>query len=214
MVPLKSSIMFLRHKKGPKEYLWFSGPVDLENYDKLHAFSMADNYLKPAEVMLMRFYATQNTRAFQDEADIYFDKDYIYSPRVPKLYFKKNGQWRLDEIHKQTLSLNPNASFLAFYRRFVTDSVFQHHSLNEEIQFVGPDPDDEFSQMEGVITPDFWEAFAPELPRDTIYNIVYGKRHNAPDEKIFVIRGISNGQEVTMTFRHQHDKWKLTKLTE
>ena len=95
MVPLKSSIMFLRHKKGPKEYLWFSGPVDLENYDKLHAFSMADNYLKPAEVMLMRFYATQNTRAFQDEADIYFDKDYIYSPRVPKLYFKKNGQWQV-----------------------------------------------------------------------------------------------------------------------
>ena len=79
---------------------------------------------------------------------------------------------------------------------------------------MGPDPDDEFSQMEGVITPDFWEAFAPELPRDTIYNIVYGKRHNSPDEKIFVIRGISNGQEVTMTFRHQHDKWKLTKLTE
>jgi hypothetical protein len=95
MVPLKSSIMFLRHKKGPKEYLWFSGPVDLENYDKLHAFSMADNYLKPAEVMLMRFYATQNTRAFQDEADIYFDREYLYSPRVPKLYFRKNGQWQM-----------------------------------------------------------------------------------------------------------------------
>ena len=95
MVPLKSSIMFLRHKKGPKEYLWFSGPVNVENFQKLHAFSMVDNYLKPAEVMLMRFYATQNSRAFQDEADIYFDKDYIYSPRVPKLYFKKNGQWQV-----------------------------------------------------------------------------------------------------------------------
>ena len=95
MVPLRNSIMFLRHKKGPKEYLWFSGAVDAENFEKLHAFSMADNYLKPAEVMLMRFYATQNNRAFQDEADIYFDKDYIYSPRVPKLYFKKNGQWQV-----------------------------------------------------------------------------------------------------------------------
>ena len=95
MVPLKPSIMFLRHKKGPKEYLWFSGPVNVENFEKLHAFSMADNYLKPAEVMLMRFYATQNSRAFQDEADIYFDKDYIYSPRVPKLFFKKNGQWQV-----------------------------------------------------------------------------------------------------------------------
>jgi hypothetical protein len=79
---------------------------------------------------------------------------------------------------------------------------------------VGPDPDDEFSQMEGVITPDFWEAFAPELPRDTIYNIIYGKRKTSADDKIFVIRGISNGQEVMLTFHHQHDKWKLTKLSE
>jgi hypothetical protein len=130
------------------------------------------------------------------------------------VFRKKNGQWKLDEIRKQTLSLNPNASFLAFYRRFASDSIFQHQSLNEEIQFVGPDPDDEFSQMEGVITPDFWEAFAPELPRDTIYNIIYGKRKTSADDKIFVIRGISNGQEVMLTFHHQHDKWKLTKLSE
>ena len=95
MVPLRNSIMFLRHKKGSKEYLWFSGPVDVENFQKLHAFSMADNYLKPADVMLMRFYGKQNARAFQDESDIYFDKDYIYSPRVPKLYFRKNGQWQV-----------------------------------------------------------------------------------------------------------------------
>ena len=130
------------------------------------------------------------------------------------VFRKKNGQWKLDEIRKQTLSLNPNASFLAFYRRFASDSIFQHQSLNEEIQFIGPDPDDEFSQMEGVITPDFWEAFAPELPRDTIYNIIYGKRKTSADDKIFVIRGISNGQEVMLTFHHQHDKWKLTKLSE
>ncbi len=101
MVPLKTSIMFLRHKDGPKEYLWFSGSINVENFEKLHAFSMADNYLKASDVMLMRFYATQKSRAFQDEADIYFDKDYIYSPRVPKLYFKKNGQWQaLQETDK------------------------------------------------------------------------------------------------------------------
>lgn len=130
------------------------------------------------------------------------------------MFRKKKGLWMLDEIHKQTLSLNPNSSFLSFYRRFVSDSAFQQQSLNEEIQFVGPDPDDEFSQMEGVITPEFWGAFAPELPHDTIYNIVYGKRKPSSDERIFVIRGISNGQEVEMTFHRQHDIWKLTKLAE
>ena len=94
MVPLRPNIMFMRHKKGPKEYLWFSGPINVKNFEKLHAFSLADNYLKPAEVMLLRFYGSQTSRAFQDEADIYFDKEYLYSPRVPKLYFRKNGQWQ------------------------------------------------------------------------------------------------------------------------
>ena len=95
MVPLRPNIMFMRHKKGPKEYLWFSGPINPQNFEKLHAFSLADNYLKPAEVMLLRFYGSQTSRAFQDEADIYFDKEYLYSPRVPKLYFRKNGQWQI-----------------------------------------------------------------------------------------------------------------------
>ena len=94
MVPLRPNIMFMRHKKGPKEYLWFSGPIHVKNFEKLHAFSLADNYLRPAEVMLLRFYGSQTSRAFQDEADIYFDKEYLYSPRVPKLYFRKNGQWQ------------------------------------------------------------------------------------------------------------------------
>jgi hypothetical protein len=70
MVPLRPNIMFMRHKKGPKEYLWFSGPIDVKNFEKLHAFSLADNYLRPAEVMLLRFYGSQTSRAFQDEADI------------------------------------------------------------------------------------------------------------------------------------------------
>ena len=95
MVPLRPNIMFMRHKKGPKEYLWFTGPIDVKNFEKLHAFSLADNYLRPAEVMLLRFYGSQTSRAFQDEADIYFDREYLYSPRVPKLYFRKNGQWQM-----------------------------------------------------------------------------------------------------------------------
>jgi len=110
MVPLRPNIMFMRHKKGPKEYLWFTGPVDVKNFEKLHAFSLADNYLRPAEVMLLRFYGSQTSRAFQDEADIYFDREYIYSPRVPKLYFRKNGQWQMIQETERPgiISINSN----------------------------------------------------------------------------------------------------------
>lgn len=127
---------------------------------------------------------------------------------------RKNGRWMLDRMNKQTMSHNPNASFLSFYRRFATDSVFRQQSLAQEIAFSGPDPDNDFEQMEGVITPDFWDAFAPELPHGTIYNIVYGHPHTHSNVKIFLLRGIANGMEVALTFRREHNEWKLTKLSE
>jgi hypothetical protein len=130
------------------------------------------------------------------------------------LFRRDNGRWMLYEIRNQTLPRNTNASFIEFYRQFVSDSVFQHESLSEEMEFVGPDPDDDFSQMEGVITPDFWDAFAPELPAHIIYNMVYGRQDPNADKKIFVIRGVSNGQEVEVTFVRHNGHWKLKKLVE
>lgn len=130
------------------------------------------------------------------------------------LFRRHQGQWMLDEIHHQTLSRNPNAAFLAFYRQFVTDTTFQKKSLSNEIEFTGTDPEDEMEQLEGVITPDFWDAFAPELPHGTIYNIVYGPHQASSDEKIFVLRGIANGLEVEMTFRIANGHWHLKKLRE
>ncbi|MCF0216207.1 MAG: SUMF1/EgtB/PvdO family nonheme iron enzyme [Fibrobacteraceae bacterium] len=93
--PFKANTLYLRHKLGPKEYQWVAGDLAPENFKKLHAFSLAANHLLAYEVATMRFYATNKTKPFQDEADIYFDKEYIYSARVPKLYFMKNGQWQL-----------------------------------------------------------------------------------------------------------------------
>ena len=135
-----------------------------------------------------------------------FIRQYIFS--------RSEGKWMLREIRNQTLQRNPNASFIDFYHRFVTDSVFQRESLSEEIVFVGPDPEDDFSQMEGVITPDFWDAFAPELPQRMLFNVVYGCQDSTANEKIFVLRGIANGQELELTFRREDEYWRLTKLME
>lgn len=93
-IPLRTNTFYFRQKVGPKEYRWYVGQPNLKTYEKLHAFSLKDNYLKGSEVVTMRFYATQNNKAFQDENDIYFDREYIYSARVPKLYFMKNGRWQ------------------------------------------------------------------------------------------------------------------------
>jgi hypothetical protein len=93
--PLKANNLYWRHKKGPKEYQWIQGQLNFTNFKKLHAFSLEEAHLNSFEVAMMRFYASQNMKAFQDEPDIYFDKSYIYSPRVPKLFFIKNGKWQI-----------------------------------------------------------------------------------------------------------------------
>ena len=144
---------------------------------------------------------------------------------VEKIYFniktvksynlnRVNGLWKLTSINYKGIHENRNASFLKFYHQFVTDSTFQAESISNPMEFIGPDPDDDFSQMEGLITPETWPAFAPELPDNMIYNIIYGEDSKPGLQRIFVIRGIANGLEMELTFKRKKSKWMLTKLSE
>ena len=179
------------------------------------------------EWKMERFFMRQDfyTVLFDDENQMELVRDTSVSQAiVEKVYFntgavmqykfrRVKGAWMLLEIETEPISSNHNASFLEFYHKFVTDSLFQAESLSSTVQFVGPDPDDDFARMEGILTPDTWPAFAPELPDRMIYNIVYGKPSRQSEQKIFVMRGIANGLEVEMTFRCIEGNWKLTKLT-
>ena len=140
----------------------------------------------------------------------------IFNIKTVKQYVfdRINGLWTMQAIRYQPLYQNQNASFLSFYEKFVNDSTFQAESISEQVHFIGPDPDDDFGQMEGLLTPETWPAFAPELPKDMIYNIIYGESGKSGKQKIFVLRGISNGLEMEITFKREGDKWMLTKLSE
>lgn len=165
------------------------------------------------------------TLLFDSERHMEIVKDTTVSHAVvEKIYFNTSsviqyvfdrlkGAWMLTRINTIPIAASSNASFLNFYHHFATDADFQRRHLAEAVVFVGPDPDDDFAQMEGVISPDTWEAFAPELPAKMIYNIIYGKPEREGDCKVFVLRGIANGMEVRMTFRRSSESWKLTKLT-
>ena len=123
------------------------------------------------------------------------------------------GTWMLTSLHLVPISDSSNATFLEFFHRFATDKEFQAESLGTSVKFMGPDPDDDFAMMEGEITADTWEAFAPELPKKMIYNIVYGHPRKEGNSMIFLLRGIANGQELQMTFRRADGNWRLTKLS-
>ena len=122
------------------------------------------------------------------------EKIQLRKKRVTSYYFVRiKGAWMMKEVVVTPIAENPNASFLEFYQRFVTDSAYQVSHLNKTVTFISPDPDDDFAMMEGVITPETWSAFAPALPSKVLYNIVYGKPKPEENEMIFLMRGVANG---------------------
>lgn len=132
---------------------------------------------------------------------------------IKQYVFKRlRGQWMMTEQVNTNLRNSKNASFLKFYQKFVNDTTFQVNSINDVLDFSGPNPDDDFGTMTGILAPEQWLSFAPELPNTIIYNILYGQKYSESNQKIFVIRGIANGIETELTFRRVSGKWKLMKL--
>lgn len=144
------------------------------------------------------------------------EKINLQEQHVKKYNFdRKDGVWMLTSIDNSAMVQNNNSSFLKFYQRFATDTAFQIKSLSNPIAFTGPDPDDDFETITGDLLPEQWPDVGPtDLPRDLIYNIIYGQEYKESTQKIFLLRGIANGQELQMTFKAIGGEWKLTGLVE
>lgn len=143
---------------------------------------------------------------------------------IEKIFFRKklvqqflfnriDGQWKMTSMNYKPLYQNKNADFLRFYDHFSRDSAFQVASMASEVQFTAPDPNDDFSNINGVMMPQQWPDFKPGLiPKNVIYNIIYGQKYAESNRKIFVIRGIANGLEIELSFRRYGKQWKLVKF--
>lgn len=145
---------------------------------------------------------------------VIIEKIYLKEKSVEQHVFEReNGLWMLTGINRNTMYQNPNKSFLNFYEKFASDSLFQIESMNDPVSTILPDPEDDFTMIEGDFHPEQWPEFCPmELPADFIYNVIYGQKYSQTNQKLFVIRGISNGLEVEMTFKNKNGNWKLTKI--
>ena len=144
---------------------------------------------------------------------VVIEKVFYSRKTVQQFVFNRiNGQWMMTSICYVPMYQNNNASFLKFYGHFATDTAFQARHIHNPVKFTGPDPDDDFSTMTGDIEPETWPAFAPQLPHGMIYNVIYGQKYTESNQKIFVIRGIANGMETSLTFKKIGGKWELIKL--
>ncbi|WP_028903958.1 MULTISPECIES: DUF4348 domain-containing protein [unclassified Prevotella] len=208
---------FLANKKLQKERVVF--PLRVTEGDKITRIEK-DDWKMEHLFMRQGYY----TLLFNDDKQMQLMKDTAVNEAIVEkillakkqiknyIFQRIKGAWLLREIKVTPMQGDANASFLAFYQRFVTDSAFQVKSLSETVDFVGPDPDDDFNMMEGVITPETWEAFAPTLPQKTLYNIIYGKPQTEGNQKIYLLRGVANGFEMELRFKKVGGRWLLKKM--
>ena len=208
---------FLANKKLQKERVIFPlrvtengtiTKIEKDDWQMEHLFMRQGYYT-------LLFNSDKQMQLMKDTAvnEAVVEKILLAKNQIKNYFFQRiKGAWLLREIKVTPIQSDANASFLAFYQRFVNDTAFQVRSISETVDFVGPDPDDDFNMMEGVITPDTWEAFAPTLPHKTLYNIIYGKPQEEGNQKIYLLRGVANGLEMELRFKKEGGRWMLKKL--
>ena len=151
-----------------------------------------------------------------DVDNVILEKINIPRDTVKQYIFNRtDGIWKMRNIRYVCLDNCANASFLKFYGKFVTNLDFQKESLSNPIVFVGPDPNDDFGEtITTTFAPEHWTDYAPaDLPSEIIYNIIYGQEYGQGKEKVFVLKGISNGFETRLDFKRIGEHWKLTQLS-
>ena len=208
---------FLANKKLQKERVIFplrvteNGTITKIEKDD---WQMENLFMRQGYYTLL-FNSDKQMQLMKDTAvsEAVVEKILLAKNQIKNYFFQRiKGAWLLREIKVTPIQSDANASFLAFYQRFVNDTAFQVKSISETVDFVGPDPDDDFNMMEGVITPDTWEAFAPTLPHKTLYNIIYGNPQEEGNQKIYLLRGVANGLEMELRFKKEGGRWMLKKL--
>ncbi len=124
------------------------------------------------------------------------------------------GLWRMTQVEERALSKHEDSEFFAFYGNFVNDTVYQQQHLNDPIAIVSTDTeemDDGEEEMNGIISPEQWPDFSPEMATDYITSIDYGQHYKETDRKLVVKKGICNGMMDILTFRKIDGKWMLVK---
>lgn len=118
----------------------------------------------------------------------------------------------LEAINLRKLEKAEDDDFVAFYTRFVTDSVYQSRHISEPLQFITIDPDDEFAILETTLDVNQWYAFRPVLPVERLSNINYGQENkDDSNAKVLKVNGIGNGYSNIFYFRKRGKKWEMYK---
>lgn len=122
-----------------------------------------------------------------------------------------NGKWRLNQVRNIDFSTSKNASFLKFLQKFF--AADGRGMIKDPLPYRGADPNGEETNIISTKIPaSDWSSFLPQVPKDVIYNIIYGQKYGEGNRKILDFKGLSNGLETQLIFNRHGNSWRLVKL--
>jgi hypothetical protein len=124
-------------------------------------------------------------------------------------FVRVGGLWNLHSIRMCDFNQSDLNSFLTFYSRFVSDSIYQQNSMPRSIRVSIHDTDDENQAIEGFINKEQWGALNSGIPCGVITNIRYGQSFKAT-RKIWMEKiSMGNGMSETFIFSRRGRNWML-----
>lgn len=132
--------------------------------------------------------------------------------KVEQYYFDhQDGKWKMNKINNIGFAQKYNAAFLEFLSKFLANNG--RGSIKDPLPYVGIDSSGETTNKVNTTIPaSEWSTYLPEVPKNNIYNILYGQKYGESKKKILVFRGLSNGIETQLEFKNRGKSWRLERI--
>ena len=205
---------FIANKKLQRKRIVF--PLPVENNGKVtkqiaHNQWKMDYFFRPKGYYTLIFdNEGQAEYAKSTKLDtVIVEKINLTQRKVEQYYFDhQDGKWKMNNIG---FAQKYNASFLEFLSKFLANNG--RGNIKDPLPYVGIDPSGETTNKVNTTIPaSEWSTYLPEVPKNNIYNILYGQKYGESKKKILVFRGLSNGIETQLEFKNRGKSWRLERI--
>ena len=137
----------------------------------------------------------------EDSADVY-------------TFRKEESMWMLSTVNRTNVNELPNGEFLDFFCRFVCDSVFQNHSIDNPLRVITSEDTEEESVVKSKHEASDWTWLKQDypLPKGVLMNIDYGQPSNGVRLKQVLMQSLNDNMFFKFKFHKYRQDWKLIEI--
>ena len=151
---------------------------------------------------------TSVSRVSVEWIDLNDDSANVYTFR------KEKSMWMLSTVNKTDVKELPNGEFLDFFCRFVCDSVFQAHSIDNPLRVITSEDTEEESVLKSKHDASDWTWLKQDypLPKGVLMNIDYGQPSSGVRLKQVLLQSLNDNMFFKFKFHKYRQDWKLIEI--